>query len=407
MLPGQRYSQIIITILAGEQGSFDIGFSPSTWIIFPTEQIQVGDFVYIAVDAQFSKTGLPITGTGQLTLPGMGGERVYLRNEGTNDVSLYVIATRGLVPPTVLTPVTIDGFTPDIYARKPFDETITGNWIFDPTTGITTFRYSGIGQSTIHIESEENRVGRIVGGTHIFGYNDAAEPEFIRYAAMQGRVLDPTAGMEYSEVQIGVIADGEFTYPVIWRGGGSSATIERDIFSKKESFGDTLYQSFWKALNSESRQATYATHWVKMESTGMDAEEGSHYFGVVINGTVTDVYRLDKDGLEILGARSVTASVLKSLIATGTPPIVVASTTLVDNLNADLLDGVHGLDYLDSDNFFGVEWADLTDLGQTTLHSHSLEPHSHPLELHTHPLELHSHPGGNGGAGVLEVQVFS
>ena len=36
------------------------------------------------------------------------------------------------------------------------------------------------------------------------------------------------------------------------------------------------------------------------------------------------------------------ASVLQSLIGTGTAPLVIASTTLVNNLNADLLDGFHG-----------------------------------------------------------------
>ena len=35
-------------------------------------------------------------------------------------------------------------------------------------------------------------------------------------------------------------------------------------------------------------------------------------------------------------------SVLQSLIGTGTAPLIIASTTLVNNLNADLLDGFHG-----------------------------------------------------------------
>ena len=36
------------------------------------------------------------------------------------------------------------------------------------------------------------------------------------------------------------------------------------------------------------------------------------------------------------------SSILQSLIGTGTAPLIVASTTKVDNLNADLLDGYHG-----------------------------------------------------------------
>jgi hypothetical protein len=42
---------------------------------------------------------------------------------------------------------------------------------------------------------------------------------------------------------------------------------------------------------------------------------------------------------------------LKSTIETGVSPLTVASTTLVTNLNADLLDGQHGAYYLNWDNF--------------------------------------------------------
>lgn len=39
-------------------------------------------------------------------------------------------------------------------------------------------------------------------------------------------------------------------------------------------------------------------------------------------------------------------------------------------LDADLLDGQSGAFYLDSDNFTGTEWTDLTDGGSSTLHTH-------------------------------------
>jgi hypothetical protein len=59
-------------------------------------------------------------------------------------------------------------------------------------------------------------------------------------------------------------------------------------------------------------------------------------FGNVLVGTATDNVT---DKLQING--SITSTVLKSSIATGTSPLTVASTTLVTNLNADLLDGIH------------------------------------------------------------------
>lgn len=60
-----------------------------------------------------------------------------------------------------------------------------------------------------------------------------------------------------------------------------------------------------------------------------------------------------------------------STVSTGTAPLTVASTTKVTNLNADSLDDQSGAFYLDSANFTGVNWTDLTDGGDTTLHQHS------------------------------------
>ena len=48
----------------------------------------------------------------------------------------------------------------------------------------------------------------------------------------------------------------------------------------------------------------------------------------------------------------------------------MASTTKVANLNSDLLDDQTGSYYLDSADFTGTDWTDLTDAGATTLHKH-------------------------------------
>lgn len=66
------------------------------------------------------------------------------------------------------------------------------------------------------------------------------------------------------------------------------------------------------------------------------------------------------------------SSQLTSTLATGTAPFVIASTTKVANLNVDLLDDQSGAYYLDSTNFTGTNWTDLTDGGDTTLHTHSI-----------------------------------
>ena len=65
---------------------------------------------------------------------------------------------------------------------------------------------------------------------------------------------------------------------------------------------------------------------------------------------------LDKDGTRALtgdwdaGAYEIRAKTLESDVATGTAPLTIASTTLVSNLNSDLLDGQEGTYYLNADN---------------------------------------------------------
>jgi len=61
---------------------------------------------------------------------------------------------------------------------------------------------------------------------------------------------------------------------------------------------------------------------------------------------------------------NVTANQFTSTVTTGTAPLVVASTTLVDNLNADLLDGQEGTYYLDPVNFgyTKVGWVGVTNV---------------------------------------------
>ena len=71
------------------------------------------------------------------------------------------------------------------------------------------------------------------------------------------------------------------------------------------------------------------------------------------------------------GSFQIRAETFRSDVATGTAPLTVASTTVVSNLNSDLLDGQEGSYYLDSDNFTGTEWVDLTDGGDTILHDHA------------------------------------
>lgn len=57
---------------------------------------------------------------------------------------------------------------------------------------------------------------------------------------------------------------------------------------------------------------------------------------------------------------------ITSTVTTGTSPFVVASTTLVSNLNADYLDGQHGSYYLDTSSTAQTKSGDLTISGRIT-----------------------------------------
>ncbi len=95
--------------------------------------------------------------------------------------------------------------------------------------------------------------------------------------------------------------------------------------------------------------------------------------------TSTDINGGTIDGTAIGGSTASTGAFttisasgqITSTVSTGTAPLVIASTTKVSNLNADLLDDQSGAYYLDSANFTGTNWTDLTDGGTTTLHTHT------------------------------------
>ncbi|KKM16674.1 hypothetical protein LCGC14_1683440, partial [marine sediment metagenome] len=104
----------------------------------------------------------------------------------------------------------------------------------------------------------------------------------------------------------------------------------------------------------------------------------------------------------ILTVTSISISgVLTSTLVTGTAPFTVASTSRVTNLNVDQLDDQHGAYYLDSANFTGTDWTDLTDGGTTVLHTHRLNELENPngnktFNMTTRQLGfLWTNPGGN------------
>ena len=112
------------------------------------------------------------------------------------------------------------------------------------------------------------------------------------------------------------------------------------------------------------------------QSTGAQAGQLDH--GLALTGLTDDDHTqyLLAAGTRALsadwdaGSFEIRAQTFESDVITGTAPLVIASTTKVTNLNADFLDDQSGAYYLDSANFTGANWTDLTDAGATTLHKH-------------------------------------
>jgi len=70
--------------------------------------------------------------------------------------------------------------------------------------------------------------------------------------------------------------------------------------------------------------------------------------------TITGVTTLTAGGNLDIGSYELRAQTLQSDVATGTAPLIVASTTKVTNLNADLLDGQTGSYYSTATNLTGI-----------------------------------------------------
>ena len=147
-------------------------------------------------------------------------------------------------------------------------------------------------------------------------------------------------------VDVEVIASGNVTLAAalwsaasMWEGDGVVGTVD-------------ILASIYVTANSRTSGVLTNNYGIYIED---QAGQGTNNWNLWSGGS----------GLNYFGGQ------IQSAVVTGTPPLIIASTTKVSNLNADLLDDQSGAYYLDSANFTGTNWTDLTDGGETTLHSHA------------------------------------
>jgi len=138
--------------------------------------------------------------------------------------------------------------------------------------------------------------------------------------------------------------------------GGTNITVVMEVSDKKIAYtvnADQLRQELIGIAGTGLSRTAADLSYLKLDAS---------------NGPITGNLTINAD----LGAKTLTGANLISTVATGTSPYACTSVTLNTNLNADLLDGQHGAYYLDSANFTGTNWTDLTDGGNTTLHIHDI-----------------------------------
>jgi len=181
-------------------------------------------------------------------------------------------------------------------------------------------------------------------------------------------------------VQLGLDAKVQ-TWKVAQRSGGVDLELQRICVRELCVESSELVRN----LNAEFLNGLPGTAYLQV-GDGVEGPASSTDDGIVTwDGTTGSVVQdsgvvlaelLRADGTVPLtanwdaGSFQIRAETFQSDVATGTAPLTVASTTVVANLNASLLGGQAGAFYLDSDNFTGTEWTDLTDAGATTLHKH-------------------------------------
>lgn len=132
-----------------------------------------------------------------------------------------------------------------------------------------------------------------------------------------GQSFDGTVSISGNLTGVGNISFGSNnTYTI-----GSTTALAKGIYSRFLSSADNLY------INSGSG------HPILFQEAGTERMRmtGSGSLGI---GTTSPSEKLHVAG-------NITANILKSTIATGTAPLTVASTTVVTNLNADMLDNIH------------------------------------------------------------------
>ena len=152
-----------------------------------------------------------------------------------------------------------------------------------------------------------------------------------KVANLNADLLDGQTGTYYAVAANVLLKDGSVALTANWDAGGyeiRSNTFESDV-----------------ATGTAPLVIASTTKVANLNADLLDGIEGADLLKK--DGTVALTANWDAGGYEIR------SNTFESDVATGTAPLTIASTTLVANLNADLLDGQEGSYYLAAANATG------------------------------------------------------
>ena len=208
--------------------------------------------------------------------------------------------------------------------RLVFEGTVTGGWSINSMTLLVNSRHAGTGMISIVFHTINQESTSYVGSLNYYGSTLALGYTMWRlfYNTTTKKVRLFWRFYDYSDCKVSILNSRGLTTNI------SNKTWYTTIPSDS---GSEL-PSYYNRSDSASSLATSRTLW------------GQPFNGTAnVSGDMTGVGNITMSGQ------------LTSTVASGTAPFIVASNTVVGNLNADMVDGLHENSFLRHRDTYGID----------------------------------------------------
>ena len=208
--------------------------------------------------------------------------------------------------------------------RLVFEGTVTGGWSINSMTLLVNSRHAGTGMISIVFHTTNQESTSYVGSLNYYGSTLALGYTMWRlfYNTTTKKVRLFWRFYDYSDCKVSILNSRGLTTNI------SNKTWYTTIPSDS---GSEL-PSYYNRSDTTGSLATSRTLW------------GQPFNGTAnVSGDMTGVGSINMSGQ------------LTSTVASGTAPFIVASNTVVGNLNADLLDGLHEYSFLRHRDTYGID----------------------------------------------------